>query len=201
MTCEFVRDAMSEYLDGMLSAEDVTSFEAHLAACRECRQRVCEMRETLDWIQQAGELTPPESLRPSVLNRLRSEQARAKRRFAPGWSQAAAAAVIFLLLAAGNLSPSLTPDGFGPRAMTKSGAPAEEYTINNAMTDDVDTAGGELQTADNETTQESAQPPAGGDAAPTTGRNIYLWLYNLILIPLFLAFTLLALRKRREAMP
>lgn len=81
MTCEEAIRYEDLYLDGEMAPEERLRMEAHLAACPRCRNRVTE------WIrfralvrQRLGEVRAPGSLRESVIHRLRTHRAPARRR-------------------------------------------------------------------------------------------------------------------------
>jgi hypothetical protein len=96
---------MSEYLDGMLSASDCLAFEAHLVDCPSCCLEVQQSQETLTWLKQAAEVTPPPGLRAGVLARLALEPVPAQKPPIFAYlSRYGAVAAVFLLLIVGNTS-------------------------------------------------------------------------------------------------
>jgi anti-sigma factor (TIGR02949 family) len=67
MRCEAMRGLVSAYLDGELVGEDLVAFEAHLAACAECRRLVEEERAVVAAVRSSLPLyAAPESLRERV---------------------------------------------------------------------------------------------------------------------------------------
>jgi predicted anti-sigma-YlaC factor YlaD len=47
LTCKEVVEIVSDYLEGVLSAEDCERFDAHLTICDGCNTYVEQMRETI----------------------------------------------------------------------------------------------------------------------------------------------------------
>lgn len=63
MTCDAVRDLLSELLDGELSAADRARVEAHLSGCADCRELRDLMAENRDALAAFPEVEPPPALR------------------------------------------------------------------------------------------------------------------------------------------
>lgn len=66
MTCQELVELVTDYLEGLLEAEERARFEAHLANCRGCRNYVEQMRRS---VQLVGRLTE-ESLSPPMRDEL-----------------------------------------------------------------------------------------------------------------------------------
>ena len=47
LTCQELTEALTDYLEGVMSPEDVARFEAHLALCDGCVTYVEQMRQTI----------------------------------------------------------------------------------------------------------------------------------------------------------
>jgi anti-sigma factor RsiW len=47
LTCQELVELVTDYLDGVLSAEEVGRFEEHLLSCGPCVMHVEQMRETI----------------------------------------------------------------------------------------------------------------------------------------------------------
>ena len=47
LTCQELTEVLTEYLEGVMSPEDVARFEAHLAVCDGCVTYVEQMRQTI----------------------------------------------------------------------------------------------------------------------------------------------------------
>jgi len=195
VSCEKFAEKMDAYLDCLLSDRELAEFQEHLSACTACRQEAAELESMLSWLKQAGAVTPPTDLRKSVLLELKKEQSRKGGRFFPGFSQAVAAAVVLIMLIVVNLSP-LPPAPFSdavPMRATyqeESGAatpPADARIYTQELSDN-------LQVRENSELSYKAE----GDQFP---KRLVL---NLVLVPLFLFFSLrvISLRviqKRKEA--
>lgn len=66
MTCRELVEVVTDYLEGTMSEEDVTRFEAHLAECPYCATYLEQMRLTVGTL---GELTE-ESISPEAREQL-----------------------------------------------------------------------------------------------------------------------------------
>jgi hypothetical protein len=209
MICEAVRESISEYMDGMLCDAVKEEFEAHLKSCRECRQELRDIQEAVSWVRQAGEPIPPVTLRPAVLEQLAKDKTRWKGRFTPGFSQAAAAAVIFLLLAVGNVSMSGVAMPWDMRSFTARSGPGTEDTVSQLnieveappeMADPKDD-GAKAATDYIEGNRDGEATAVA--AAPSVRRftqNMGRLLLNLLLVPVFIVLSVLAYKKKKEAM-
>lgn len=201
MTCEIVRESMCEYLDGLLEGERENQFKQHLAHCPECSEEAEELRNTLSWVKQVGDVTPPANLRQNVLQQLAQEQ-RTRRRFAPGFSQTVAAAAVFLLLLVGNMVPTQQPfTDMNPAILEyeiKDMEGRKEMTITGAE-DVVEEDGYKYNTLESppETYRSDAIDNSGGSRS----RRNYRYLLNVTLLPLFFLLSFLAVKKRQEATP
>lgn len=103
MNCDEALLAISERLDGELSAEDSLALEEHLKACPACRALERELAQlNLDVAELTAEA--PETLASGVMRAIRAEREKKpapKKRVAGIWVFAAAAAAVLLLGAAG----------------------------------------------------------------------------------------------------
>ncbi|MBS4022468.1 MAG: zf-HC2 domain-containing protein [Dethiobacter sp.] len=215
MTCELVREVICEYIDGELDIAQLETFESHLEYCMVCRREVDELRETLTWLKQAEEISPPAGLRSSVLNRLKKDKMTKNRlRFAPGFSQAVAAAAIFVFLVAGNLTLARLPAVAGlPKSLSEPGQnlTLEAPTMEVQGTDAPDAAGpvepanrqGSVDvTAEGKEFSEDYQVGVTDARAPSGLRRLTVnprVVLNALLLPLFVVFSWLAVRKKKEA--
>jgi predicted anti-sigma-YlaC factor YlaD len=214
MTCELVRDIICEYMDGEMDDRKAESFEMHLHQCPACRNEVGELRETLAWLKQSEDVTPPPGLRQAVLETIKKENSvRRSRRFAPGFTQAVAAAAIFIFLVTGNITLTRLP---GPAGLPKGSfelqsAPGimEESTIMGL--ESVDTVPPE-DSSENRSVAKDAGPvvtettgvPVGSYGSGAAPRPSFLIRYsrvilNAALLPLFAVFAWLAIKKRKVA--
>jgi anti-sigma factor RsiW len=66
MACQELVELVTNYLEGALSEEDRTRFEAHIAGCDACTNYLEQMRQT---IRALGHL-PPESISPDAQREL-----------------------------------------------------------------------------------------------------------------------------------
>jgi anti-sigma factor RsiW len=123
MTCEQVRDALDDYVDGLLPEAEFQEVELHLASCAECRQQERVLRSLL--AQAAAlppEMGPGRDLWPELAARLRgAEGARGVvvRPAVARWMRPAALAAAAAVLIA--LSASLWKRGSAPAPVTPMG--------------------------------------------------------------------------------
>ena len=104
MTCKQLQENLVDYLDGVLTGDVLAVAETHLSGCEQCREEVQELKQTLAWIKQAEDVTPPVNLRRDVLFQLKQEARKRPHRF-PSWlAHATAAAAVFIMLVAGNVA-------------------------------------------------------------------------------------------------
>jgi anti-sigma factor RsiW len=66
LNCQELVELITEYLEGVLSAEERARFEAHLASCRGCRNYLEQMRQTIHLVGSLSE----QSLSPAARNEL-----------------------------------------------------------------------------------------------------------------------------------
>jgi anti-sigma factor RsiW len=66
LACQELVELVTEYLENELSPEQRTRFEAHLEACRHCREYLAQMRQTVDALGQVS----LDSLSPEALGEL-----------------------------------------------------------------------------------------------------------------------------------
>lgn len=201
MTCEIIRGTMCEYLDGLLEGDQEKQFEQHLTHCIECSEEAKELRNTLSWVKQAGDVNPPSGLRQNVLKQLAQEN-QPRRRFAPGFSQAVAAAAVFLVLVMGNMIPAQVAvtdmNSQIPEYNIKSQAPDMQSTQEVAITG-VEDGVEEYNTL--ESPPETGRSYATDNSGVSRSNRNYRILLNVTLLPLFLLLSFLAVKKRQEATP
>lgn len=116
MTCEKVRQLLSDYLDGELSPAVTEGVQSHLYRCSHCERELQALRRTVQLLAVYGRQRVPVDCRGPVLARLRAgEEARrvspwgwcrllpklAPLPTAPGWARASAAAAVVLALVVG----------------------------------------------------------------------------------------------------
>ena len=104
MTCEDALALLSGHLDGENTQEEEQALLAHLEVCDECRA-LLEAFEEADAGVLALEAEPPRELRRQIMEKVRRESARPKKRVKL-WAvpTVAAAAVVAILLGTGILS-------------------------------------------------------------------------------------------------
>ncbi len=78
MQCAEARKRLSDYMDGLLSAEDAALMCSHIAGCRECQGAWSELNKTVGHIRNLEEVEPPAWLTQKVMARVK-EEARAEK--------------------------------------------------------------------------------------------------------------------------
>lgn len=114
MRCRNVRELLSPYIDLMLSDEDKTRVEEHLAACESCRKDLAELQNAVNRIRGMEKLEAPSDFMSGLHERLLEEKVTpfGKRRSknhlvsSSGWLVATAASIA---LAFGIYVSSLVP--------------------------------------------------------------------------------------------
>ncbi len=56
-----LRELLSAYIDGEVSASETSRVEEHLAGCQECRDELASLRSTVDLLRRLPELAVPRS--------------------------------------------------------------------------------------------------------------------------------------------
>ena len=64
LACQELVELVTEYLEDQLQGEERARFEAHLTACRHCREYLAQMRQTVRTLGQVSlDSLSPEALR------------------------------------------------------------------------------------------------------------------------------------------
>ena len=74
MRCQSVRDLLSPYIDLVLSEEDKTRVEQHLAECSSCRGRLAELKSTVKMLHGMKQHTAPSAFMDELHKRLQQEK-------------------------------------------------------------------------------------------------------------------------------
>ena len=74
ISCQEVVEVITDYFEGKLSAEDVASFDAHLALCDGCRFYLEQMRITIAAVGRVEDEELPAELRDAVLAAFRNRR-------------------------------------------------------------------------------------------------------------------------------
>jgi hypothetical protein len=73
MECEGLKERFSDYLDGILPAEERTLLEEHLKSCERCRESLAGLRKTIGHVRDLEEIEPPLWLTGKVMAKIRAE--------------------------------------------------------------------------------------------------------------------------------
>jgi predicted anti-sigma-YlaC factor YlaD len=57
LTCQELVELVTDYLEGALSPHDLDRFERHLVGCRDCRNYLAQMRQTIRTLGYLSEET------------------------------------------------------------------------------------------------------------------------------------------------
>jgi len=66
--CTLTEDRLSDYLDGTLTREEKTAFDAHAASCAKCAKQVAEVRSLVTRMQGLEEIAAPPMLVTRIIN-------------------------------------------------------------------------------------------------------------------------------------
>ena len=106
--CDSALEAIEPYLEGDLAARQTEAFEAHIAACRSCRQEFVLARRILGGLRELPEFACPSTVDLELSTR-RRELGPSPPRSLDGRRLAAAAALVLALLGGAVIYRSSTP--------------------------------------------------------------------------------------------
>lgn len=118
MKCEEIKELLSEYVDGELSAADAASVEEHLAGCEACRAELEALRQTAALVRSLPRADAPQGLARHVTESVGKQMVGRKRAAilrwtgVGGWLAAAAALILVIQLVPweGPLDPGALPE-------------------------------------------------------------------------------------------
>lgn len=126
MTCETIRDNLSAYIDGELTAREAAAVETHVHDCSACRRELDALRRTADLAQSMPRAETPPDFANDVMVAVRRGDAETRTHwFRLLWAPAVAAAVAFALFI-------IHPEGGGPAA-SEQAAPTERADVTVAQ--------------------------------------------------------------------
>ncbi len=73
MECDKVREKISEYFEGLVTAEEKALISAHIASCNKCRAAYSDIKKTVEHIKGLEEVEPPPWLTRKVMARVKEE--------------------------------------------------------------------------------------------------------------------------------
>jgi anti-sigma factor RsiW len=115
-TCEHIEAHLSDYLDGLLTADERREFDLHANSCEHCTQMVASISNLLSGLHSMEQVEPPPQLVYAILNKtLGPREAKKGWRGAFGWlsgltsarfaySAISVAATLLILLTASGFS-------------------------------------------------------------------------------------------------
>jgi anti-sigma factor RsiW len=113
---DWVRERLSEQLDGTLSAMERDEVERHLAECSTCRDVLTGLSEVRRLARALGPIEPPRDLWPVVAARRNAGHLRGGSGFTFSLPQLAAAAVVLIAVSASTVWWALGGGVVSPRA-------------------------------------------------------------------------------------
>ena len=109
MDCHEVSELLSAYIDGELDPVESRKITSHLNVCVHCRQELSELQQTIQFLHELPDLTPPTDFCLRVMNKIKAEPKKrpwyafkAKQWFSLG---AVAAALLLFVVSANVISP------------------------------------------------------------------------------------------------
>ena len=76
LTCQELVELVTDYLEGALTADDVTRFDEHLTGCDGCQAYLQQMGLTIETLGQLTEETIDPQMRDELLDLFRDWKAR-----------------------------------------------------------------------------------------------------------------------------
>ena len=73
MQCSDVREKLSAYLEGIVSAEEKPLIDEHLKVCERCSESLADLKKALELVRNLEEVEPPPWMTQKVMARVRSE--------------------------------------------------------------------------------------------------------------------------------
>ncbi|HET6267208.1 MAG TPA: zf-HC2 domain-containing protein [Acidobacteriota bacterium] len=102
MNTPHLEEGLSAYLSGELDASERKLAEAHLRECRECSERLSQLRKLHDLLSTQTEIEPSQGFAKRVISRIDADQnvVRFRTKRILGWALEAAAVILFVLFLA-----------------------------------------------------------------------------------------------------
>lgn len=72
LTCQEFVELVTDYLDGVMPAEERARFEAHLADCPSCGSYLDQIRQTIRLLGRLSEASLDPDIRDEMLHRFRT---------------------------------------------------------------------------------------------------------------------------------
>ena len=171
-----LRNSLSPYIDGRLTASEITALESHLASCEACRRELDDLRATVSALHEMPQVEAPRSfaITPEMLEPKAGSAARPMPMLGTGMRLAGAAVAVSLAVI---LVGDLTLGDNGGASPEAGSRPAEESRATEMFNDSATSRSGESgayappsTSADSSTTQSNAGaavpcPPAGVPAS------------------------------------
>ena len=71
LTCQEITELVTDYLEGVMSAEERLRFDMHVGLCRHCRAYLNQMRDTTALLGQLSDEPVPDSVMSELRERFR----------------------------------------------------------------------------------------------------------------------------------
>lgn len=123
MDCRKFEEYSSLYIDHMLSKEELTSFEAHLENCEECKMKLKNLQLIVESINEVDEIELLDNFTASLREKLQQIEAKPKRKKWLNWKtySAVAAGLVILVFSASFLNRgnfNISMDQAGPHSFS-----------------------------------------------------------------------------------
>ena len=70
MECSSVQGKLSVYIEGMISPEERKLIDEHISSCSKCKEALYDLKKTLDYVHNLGDVEPPAWLTQKVMARV-----------------------------------------------------------------------------------------------------------------------------------
>ncbi len=78
MECSNIKNRLSAYLEGEVSADEKTLIEEHLNSCAGCSADLADLKKTIEYVKEIEEVEPPVWMAQKIMARIRDEGQRKK---------------------------------------------------------------------------------------------------------------------------
>jgi hypothetical protein len=78
MECNKVQERLSEYMDGLASADERSLIEEHLHSCHRCSGHLADLKRTIGHVHELEDIEPPAWLTQKVMMKIKAEPGHGK---------------------------------------------------------------------------------------------------------------------------
>lgn len=73
MECNNFQQKLSDYIEGIISSEELALIEEHLKTCSTCNKSFADIKKTLSYARDLEDIEPPAWLRDKIMSRIKTE--------------------------------------------------------------------------------------------------------------------------------